>query len=85
MDTKRSSSEEKNHRHLKQIKLPKLEKGGLKERLQTALEISKTVNSAVTVAFSDDMPLGLIGQVRRVLPPRGVKIVQPLQREYKYE
>jgi hypothetical protein len=31
------------------------------------------------------MRLGLIGQVRRVLGPRGVKIVQPLQREYKYE
>lgn len=31
------------------------------------------------------MRLGLIGQVRRVLAPRGVKIVQPLQREYKYE
>lgn len=31
------------------------------------------------------MRLGLIGQVRRVLAPKGVKIVQPLQREYKYE
>jgi hypothetical protein len=31
------------------------------------------------------MGLGLIGQVRRVLAPKGVKIVQPLQREYKYE
>jgi hypothetical protein len=31
------------------------------------------------------MRLGLLGQVRRVLAPRGVKIVQPLQREYKYE
>jgi hypothetical protein len=31
------------------------------------------------------MRLGLQGQVRRVLAPRGVKITQPLQREYKYE
>lgn len=31
------------------------------------------------------MRLGLIGQVRRVLAPRGVKVAQPLQREYKYE
>lgn len=31
------------------------------------------------------MRLGLIGQVRRVLAPKGVNIVQPLQREYKYE
>jgi len=31
------------------------------------------------------MRLGLIGQVRRVLAPRGVKIIQPLQREYKYK
>jgi hypothetical protein len=31
------------------------------------------------------MRLGLQGQVRRVLAPKGVKIIQPLQREYKYE
>ena len=31
------------------------------------------------------MRLGLQGQVRKVLAPRGVKIIQPLQREYKYE
>lgn len=47
--------------------------------------MGKAVNKAVTVAFSDEMRLGLIGQVRRVLAPKGVKIVQPLQREYKYE
>jgi hypothetical protein len=35
--------------------------------------------------FADEMRLGLQGQVRRVLAPRGVKIIQPLQREYKYE
>jgi hypothetical protein len=63
-----------------------LEKGGLKERIQAALEqVSQTVKKAVSVAFSDEMRLGLIGQVRRVLAPKGVKIVQPLQREYKYE
>jgi transposase len=63
-----------------------VEKRGLKERIQTAREsISQTVKKAATVAFSDEMRLGLIGQVRRVLAPRGVKIVQPLQREYVYE
>jgi len=31
------------------------------------------------------MRLGLLGQVRRVLAPRGVKIIQALQREYVYE
>lgn len=31
------------------------------------------------------MRLGLQGQVRRVLAPKGVKIIQPVQREYKYE
>jgi hypothetical protein len=63
-----------------------LEKRGLKERLQTALEtVGKTLDKAVTIAFSDEMRLGLIGQVRRVLAPKGVKIVQPLQREYVYE
>lgn len=37
------------------------------------------------IGFSDEMRLGLLGQVRRVLAPRGVKIVQTVQREYKYE
>jgi hypothetical protein len=31
------------------------------------------------------MRLGLQGQVRRVLAPRGVKVVQPVQRQYQYE
>ena len=43
------------------------------------------MKKAVTIAFSDEMRLGLMGQVRRVLAPKGVKILQPLQREYKYE
>jgi transposase len=43
------------------------------------------LSKASSIAFSDEMRLGLIGQVRRVLAPKGVKIVQPLQREYKYE
>jgi hypothetical protein len=34
------------------------------------------------VGFADEMRLGLRGQVRRVLAPRGVKVVQRLQLEY---
>lgn len=36
------------------------------------------------IGFSDEMRLGLLGQVRRVLAPRGVKVVQRVQREYQY-
>lgn len=34
--------------------------------------------------FSDELRLGLRGRVRRVLAPRGVKVVQRLQLEYKW-
>jgi transposase len=61
-----------------------LEKGGLKERIQAGLETLGKVAEGL-VAFGDEMRLGLLGQVRRVLAPRGVKIVQPVQREYVYE
>lgn len=61
-----------------------MEKGGLKAKIQAGLEtLNKTANTVI--AFSDEMRLGLLGQVRRVLAPKGVKIVQPLQREYVYE
>jgi transposase len=36
------------------------------------------------VGFADEMRLGLRGQVRRVLAPRGVKVVQRLQLEYQW-
>lgn len=36
------------------------------------------------VWFSDEMRVGLRGRVRRVLAPRGVKVVQPLQLVYKW-
>ncbi|HET8644683.1 MAG TPA: transposase [Vicinamibacteria bacterium] len=34
--------------------------------------------------FSDELRLGLRGQGRRVLAPRGVKVVQPVQLEYEW-
>ena len=34
--------------------------------------------------FSDELRLGLRGQVRRTLAPRGVKVVQRVQLEYKW-
>jgi hypothetical protein len=61
-----------------------LEKRGLKDKIKTAYETLGNVAKGV-IAFSDEMRLGLLGQVRRVLAPKGVKIVQPLQREYVYE
>jgi transposase len=36
------------------------------------------------VDFSDEMRLGLLGTVRRVLAPRGVKVVQCVQLKYEY-
>ena len=36
------------------------------------------------VHLSDELRLGLRGQVRRVLAPRGVKVVQPLQLRYEW-
>ncbi len=40
-----------------------------------------TANSAIS--FADEMRVGLIGQIRRVWAPRGVKVVQ--EREYVYD
>jgi transposase len=61
-----------------------MEKGGLKEKIQAGFETLGKVAKGL-VAFGDEMRLGLLGQVRRVLAPKGVKIIQPLQREYVYE
>jgi transposase len=61
-----------------------MEKGGLKSKIKAGLETLGKVAKGV-VAFGDEMRFGLLGQVRRVLAPKGVKIVQRLQREYVYE
>lgn len=55
-----------------------MEKGGLTQALQTA-----GVSTVRGIAWADEMRVGLIGQVRRVWAPRGVKVVQPV--EYTYE
>lgn len=56
-----------------------MEKGGLAEALGAA-ELSR-VDS---VLLADELRLGLHGQVRRVLAPRGVKVVQRVQIEYRW-
>ncbi len=42
------------------------------------------MTTAATVFLADELRLGLRGQVRRVLAPRGVKVVQRLQIEYHW-
>jgi hypothetical protein len=44
------------------------------------------VSAATWVGFADEMRLGLMGQVRRVWAPRGIKVVQRLQfvRQWRY-
>jgi hypothetical protein len=42
------------------------------------------VRSGDEVYTSDEMRLGLRGVVRRVLAPKGVKVVQPLQLKYEW-
>ncbi len=37
------------------------------------------------IAWADEMRVGLIGQVRRVWAPRGVKVVQPLEYTYQWQ
>ena len=56
-----------------------MEKGGLAQALD---EAELTGGSAVLLA--DELRLGLRGQVRRVLAPRGVKVVQRVQIEYRW-
>ena len=56
-----------------------MEKGGLRQAAQQA-EISR----GESIEFSDELRLGLHGRTRRVLAPRGVKVVQPLQLEYRW-
>ena len=42
------------------------------------------MRAGATLQLADELRLGLRGQVRRVLAPRGVKIVQRLQIEYRW-
>jgi len=56
-----------------------VEKGGLATVLHEA-----GLTTAATVLLADELRLGLRGQVRRVLAPKGVKVVQRLQIEYRW-
>ncbi len=42
------------------------------------------MTATATVLVADELRLGLRGQVRRVLAPKGVKVVQRLQIEYRW-
>ena len=42
------------------------------------------ITGGALVEFSDELRFGLHGRTRRVLAPRGVKIVQPIQLEYRW-
>ncbi len=55
-----------------------MEKRGLLNELRQA-----GLNDEAGIFFGDEMRVGLIGQVRRVWAPRGVKVVQAV--EYRYE
>jgi transposase len=54
-----------------------VEKGGLNEALA-----AQEVTAGTTVRLLDELRLGLHGRTRRVLAPRGVKLVQRVQIEY---
>ncbi len=56
-----------------------MEKGGLSRALAAA-----GVGRGGAVLHADELRLGLRGQVRRVLAPRGVKPVQRVQIEYRW-
>jgi hypothetical protein len=56
-----------------------VEKGGLVRALAR-----EEVHHGDEVHLSDELRLGLRGQVRRVIAPKGVKVVQPLQLRYEW-
>jgi hypothetical protein len=56
-----------------------LEKGGLTDTLEEA-----GCTSIEGLFWGDEMRVGLIGQVRRVWAPRGVKIVQAVECKYEW-
>ncbi len=56
-----------------------MEKGGLADALTAVGARQDQV-----IGWADELRLGLIGMVRRVWAPRGVKVVQPLQFERRW-
>lgn len=56
-----------------------MEKRGLTDALR-----SKGISDPTGIYWSDEMRVGLIGQVRRVWASVGVKVVQPLEFVYKW-
>lgn len=56
-----------------------MEKGGLGDALAAV-----GIQDGRAVRFADELRLGLHGRTRRVLAPRGVKVVQRVQVEYKW-
>jgi len=56
-----------------------LEKRGLTAQLQQA-----DITESQGIYWSDEMRVGLIGQVRRVWASRGVKVVQKVEYQYDY-
>jgi transposase len=56
-----------------------MEKGGLLEALSSA-----GLRSEQEAWHSDEMRLGLRGQTRKVLAPKGVKVAQPVQLVYEW-
>ncbi len=56
-----------------------MEKRGLTAQLQQA-----NISESQGIYWSDEMRVGLIGQVRRVWASRGVKVVQKVEYQYDY-
>ena len=56
-----------------------MEKGGLRDAV-----VAVGVPDGQTVQFADELRLGLHGRTRRVLAPKGVKVVQRVQVEYAW-
>ena len=56
-----------------------MEKGGLRDAVEAA-----GVTQGQAVQFADELRLGLHGRTRRVLAPKGVKVVQRVQVEYAW-
>jgi DDE superfamily endonuclease len=56
-----------------------VEKGGLRDAV-----VAVAIRDGEQVRFVDELRLGLHGRTRRVLAPRGVKVVQRVQVEYAW-
>jgi DDE superfamily endonuclease len=56
-----------------------VEKGDLRDAV-----VAAGIGDGETVQFADELRLGLHGRTRRVLAPRGVKVVQRVQVEYRW-